>query len=76
MTLVNETGVPVYYWISSPNSADCGDIAVDGIADWPAYDNQQNVTISFLPLNGQPNFEVVCGTTQTGEQVQMALVAE
>jgi hypothetical protein len=76
MTLVNETGTAVYYWISASNMGDCGEIDVDGIADLPGYDNQQNVTVSFLPNNGQSYFEVVCGTTKTGEQVEMALVAE
>lgn len=76
MTLVNETGTPVSYWISSANAADCGNIDVDGIAELPAWDNQQNVTVSFIPNNGQNFFEIVCESTQTGEQVEMALVAE
>ena len=76
MTLVNETGTAVYYWISTSSMGDCGEIDVDGIADLPGYDNQQNVTVSFLPNNGQPNFDINCGTTQTGEQVEIALVAE
>lgn len=76
MTLVNETEVPVYYWISNANAADCGSIDVDGIADLPAWDNQQNVTVSFNPNNGNSYFDIVCETTQTGEQVEMTLVAE
>lgn len=75
MTLVNETGQEVNYWISSPGMGDCGSIAVDGIVDLPAYDNQQNVSVEFLPLSGN-NFDINCGSTGTGQQVEMALVAE
>lgn len=76
MTLVNETQVPVNYWISSDSAADCGSIDVDGVADLPAWDNQQNVTISFIPNNGDSYFSIVCDKTNTGEQVEMTLVAE
>ncbi len=75
MTLVNETGQAVYYWISTPNSGDCGKIDVDGIADWPGYDNQANVVVNFLPLQNGTNFSVTVPSTGTGMQVEMALVA-
>jgi hypothetical protein len=76
MTLVNETGQGVYYWITCANgSVDCGNIDVDGIADLPGYDNQQNVVVSFTPLSG-PDFVINCDTTDTGEQVEMRLAAE
>jgi hypothetical protein len=75
MTLVNETGQEVNYWISSASMGDCGSIAVDGIVDLPAYDNQQNVSVEFLPLSGN-NFDINCGSTGTGQQVELALVAE
>jgi hypothetical protein len=76
MTLVNETGVQVQYWITCAAGADCGNIDVDGIADLPAYDNQQNVVVSFLPADGTANFSVNWPSTTTGEQAEMALVAE
>lgn len=76
MTLVNETGVGVSYWITSANQADCGELAVDGAVDLPQYDNQQNVTVSFIPLGGDAYFAVEWPTTQTDEQTEMALVAE
>lgn len=76
MKLVNETGTAVYYWISSSGQADCGQIDVDGLVDLPAYDNQQNVTVSFLPADGNSYFSTTWDATQTGEQTEMALVAE
>jgi hypothetical protein len=76
MTLVNETGQGVSYWITcASGDANCGDIAVDGLADLPFYDNQQNVTVSFLPLSGG-NLSIDCGSTGTGQQVELALKAE
>ena len=54
MTLVNETGQGVSYWITcASGETNCGDIDVDGYADLPAYDNQQNVVVSFLPPQRQ-----------------------
>ena len=75
MQLVNESGQVVYYWISTASSGDCGEIAVDGIADLPGYDNQANVTVSFNTVP-QGAFTINCDTTGTGEQVEMALVVE
>ena len=76
MQLVNETDVVVQYSISSPSSGDCGQIPVDGMVDLPGYDNQQNVTVSFLPSGGVAFFTIDVGTTATGEQVEMAVVYE
>jgi hypothetical protein len=76
MKLVNETGVAVNYWISSSGQADCGQIDVDGVADLPGYDNQQNVTVSFLPASGEDYLATTWPATQTGEQTELALVAE
>jgi len=75
MQLVNETNTAVNYSISSSNSGDCGQIPVDGMVDLPAYDNQTNVTVSFLPADGAW-FKLDVGTTTTGEQVEMAVVFE
>jgi hypothetical protein len=75
MQLVNESGQKVYYWISSANSGDCGEIDVDGIADLPSYDNQSNVTVSFNTL-GQGAFTINCATTGADQQVEMALVVD
>lgn len=76
MILANETGVGVNYWISSGDQADCGQIDVDGIANLPAYDNQQNVTVSFLPVDGTGQFSTNWAATQTDQQTEMALKAE
>ncbi len=75
MKLVNETTVAVNYWISSSGMGDCGQIDVDGVADLPAYDNQQNVTVEFLPVGGG-DFSTTWESTKTGEQTELALVAE
>ena len=75
MQLVNETDTVVQYSISSSSSGDCGQIPVDGMVDLPAYDNQQNVTVSFLPYGGVA-FTLDVGTTTSGEQVEMAVKYE
>lgn len=76
MTLVNETGQPVNYWIQTGNQADCGSLAIDGLIDLPAYDNQKNVYVSFNTQETEVPFSINCGNTQTGQQVEMALIVE
>jgi hypothetical protein len=75
MKLVNETNVAVNYWISSSGQADCGEIDVDGVVDLPGYDNQQNVTVEFLPVGGG-DFSTTWASTKTDQQTELALVAE
>jgi hypothetical protein len=75
MKLVNETNVAVNYNISSSSSADCGQIEIDGVADLPGYDNQQNVTVEFWPVGGG-DFSITWPSTKTGQQTEMVLVAE
>lgn len=75
MKLVNETNVAVNYNISSAGMADCGQIDVDGVVDLPAYDNQQNVTVAFWPVEGG-DFSITWPATKTGQQTEIALVAE
>jgi len=76
MKLVNETQQQVFYSISCSGMADCGTLDVNDIADWPAYDNQTNVTVSFIPTGETQSFEITVDDTHTGEQVEMAVVAE
>ena len=76
MTLVNETGQQVDYWIQAGNDADCGTLAVDGLIDIPQYDNQSNVYVGFNTSGTQQPFTIVCNNTGTGQQVEMALVVE
>jgi hypothetical protein len=77
MTLVNETGQDVSYWIDcdavGPN---CGDIPVDGAVSLPEYDNQISVLVSFKPGGGALAFSINVDSTKTGQQVEMALLAE
>ncbi len=76
MKLVNETGQEVWYDISYPGSGDCGSIPVDGIADWPSYDNQTNVTVSFMPMPPAESFVITAEDTGTDQQIEMAVIAE
>lgn len=75
MKLVNETNVAVNYNISSAGMADCGQIDVDGVVDLSSYDNQKNVTVEFWPVGGG-DFSTTWATTKTGQQTEIALVAE
>ena len=76
MTLVNESGQEVFYSISTTSMADCGTIDVDAVVDLPAYDNQTNVAVSFQSTSNDGIFIIDCANSGTGEQVEMALVAE
>ena len=76
MKLVNETQQEVAYNISTINMADCGTIEVDGVADWPSYDSQVDVTVAFSPSGDPEAFQITIDDTHTGEQVEMAVVAE
>lgn len=76
MTLVNETGQPVNYWIQTGNQSDCGSLDVDGLVDLPAYDNKPNVYVGFNSSGTQQPFTIVCDNTGTGQQVEMALVVD
>ena len=76
MTLVNETGQPVDYWIQTGSQADCGSLAVDDLIDLPAYDNKTNVYVGFNTQGTEVPFTIVCDSTGTGQQVEMALVVE
>jgi len=74
VTLVNETGQAVNYWITGGGSSDCGSIEVDGIAELPGYDNMSNVVVSFLPV-GDTYFRTTVNNSGTDQQVEMALVS-
>lgn len=76
MTLVNESGQEVFYSISTTSMADCGTIDVDGVVDLAAYDNQTNVAVSFQSTSTDGIFIINLANSGTGEQVEMALVAE
>ena len=76
MKLVNETGQEVFYGISYAGAGDCGTIPVDGIADLPFYDNQQNVQVSFVPVSPAESFSITVENTKPGQQIEMTVVAE
>lgn len=79
MTLYNNTGNEVYYGISSASSGDCGTIEAGGTADWPGYDNQENVTVAFTPTPvGQQAspFTVNIPESGTGMAVTIGLYQE
>ena len=76
MKLVNETQQQVFYGIACANMADCGTLDPNDVADWPGYDNQTNVTVSFAPTGDMQSFQITVDDTHTGEQVEMAVIAE
>lgn len=81
MKLNNNTPGQVMYSISSPNSGDCGNIDAGGTADWPAYDNQENVRVAFAaaPVSQPPQitpFKITIPETGTGMAVTIGLYQE
>lgn len=75
MRIVNETGQEVFYGISGGGSADCGTIDVDGYVDLPFYDNQPVVNVS-VTHSPDYTFTITVPSSGTGEQVEMAVLAE
>lgn len=77
MILANETQQEVTYQISTSSGSlhDTGTIEVDGVVDLPAYDNQTNVSVQFYPAGGG-TFQIEIGNTQSGEHIEMAVLAE
>jgi hypothetical protein len=77
MTLVNETGQKVQYWISAPNQADCGSIDVDGYVDLPGWDNTAGVSVGFdTDGTKETEFTIDCTNTGIDQQVEMTLLFE
>ena len=74
MLLVNETHQVVSYRISTGSLSDKGTIEVNGVADLAAYDNQTDVSVEFRPEAGA--FSIDIGNTQSGEQVEIAVLAK
>jgi hypothetical protein len=50
MKLVNNTPGQVSFSITSPGHGDCGEIDAGGTSDWPKYDNQGSVRVSFATM--------------------------
>ena len=81
MKLNNNTPGQVFFGIGSPSSADCGTIDPDGTSDWPGYDNQAdvNVTFSAYPFSTPPEvtpFKITIPETGTGMAVTIGIYQE
>lgn len=81
MKLLNNTPVEVQLTISCASSTDCGTINAGDTSDWPYYDNQQNVTVSFsaLPASQPPEitpFKITIPETGTGMAVTIGIYRE
>jgi hypothetical protein len=81
MKLLNNTPNPAFYGISSSGMGDCGSLDPNQTADWPAYDNQTNVSVSFRsnatsPPNEYPPFSVTIPESGTGTTVTIGLYQE
>lgn len=81
MTLSNNTPIELAYGIQSASSGDCGTIDAGGTADWPGYDNQDNVTVSFAaaPPSNPPQitpFKITIPESGTGMAVTIGIYHE
>jgi hypothetical protein len=81
MKVLNNTPVDAFVTVSSPNSTDCGTINSQGTNDWPYYNNQENVTVSFaaLPPSQPPQitpFKITIPETGTGMAVTIGIYQE
>ena len=76
MTLVNETGQKVAYWVQNQiQGVESGEIDIDGYVELPDFDNQENVYVSFNATGGS-ELAMNCTDTGTGQEVEICLVAE
>lgn len=76
MRLVNETSQRVAYWIQNQiQGVESGEIDIDGYVDYPKFDNQSDVYVSFNGTGGA-QLAMACSNTGTGQQVEIALLAE
>lgn len=81
MKLFNNTPQEVQLTISCASSVDCGTIDASCTSDWPYYDNQQNVKVSFaaLPASQPPEitpFKIMIPETGTGMAVTIGIYQE
>jgi hypothetical protein len=78
MKLVNNTPGQVSFNITSPGHGDCGTIDAGGTSDWPKYDNQANVRVSFasMPPSTPPQitpYKITIPDTGTNMAVNIGL---
>ncbi len=79
MKLFNNTPVEVQLTITCASSADCGTIDAGDTSDWPYYDNQENVTVSFSVNSSSPTpepFRITIPETGTGMAVTIGIYQE
>lgn len=81
MKLYNNTPVDVFYGIASASSGDCGNLSAGDTADWPAYDNQDSVTVTYaaLPESTPPEitpFKITIPETGSGMAVTIGISQE
>jgi hypothetical protein len=81
MKLYNNTPGEVYYDITSPGLGDCGTIDPGATTDLPSYDNQDDVTVSFLamPQSTPPDitpFQITIPESGTGMAVTIGIYQE
>jgi hypothetical protein len=81
MKLFNNTPGDVFFGIESTTSADCGTIDAGATSDWPAYDNSDNVTVSFaaLPVSTPPDitpFKITIPDSGTGMAITIGIYKE
>ncbi len=81
MKVFNNTPVDVFYGIESASSGDCGNLTAGDTADWPGYDNQDNVTVTFsaLPMSTPPEitpFKITIPETGSGMAVTIGISQE
>lgn len=78
MKLFNNTPNDAYWSVSYANSAACGTIKANETLDHPAFDNQQNVKVSFsalgkAPPGETPPFSVTIAKSGKGKAVTIGL---
>lgn len=79
MQLYNNTPQQLFYSIGTNNAGDCGTIKPGDTADWPYYDNQTDVQVSFVVQNAGPNpmpFTILIPSTTTGNAVTLGLFVD
>jgi hypothetical protein len=79
MKIFNNTPNQVHYGISDSSTGDCGNLEPNETADWPAYDNSENVQIAVSAMPDQPNpapFSITIPETKTGMAVTIGLFLE
>jgi hypothetical protein len=81
MKLFNNTPGEVFLSIGSPSSADCGTIDAGATSDWPYYNNQADVSVTFsaYPFSTPPEvtpFKITIPETGTGMAVTIGIYQE